>query len=93
VTCHASIVLRYRDALNRQPRDHRRLACAGALERLPILSSVERLIILFDHDRAGIDAAASCANRWQRAGRTTIRLTPTCAGADFNDLVMPELVL
>jgi CHC2 zinc finger/Toprim domain len=67
--------------------------CAGALERLPILSSVERLIILVDHDRAGIDAAASCANRWQRAGRTTIRLTPTCAGADFNDLVMPELVL
>jgi hypothetical protein len=62
---------------------------AGALERFPILPGVERLVILVDHDRAGIDAAASCANRWQRAGRAIIRLTPKLAGTDFNDLVMP----
>jgi hypothetical protein len=65
---------------------------AGALERLPVLPGVERLIILVDHDIAGKDAARICTNRWQRAGRTVIRLTPKRAGADFNDLVMPELV-
>jgi DNA polymerase len=68
------------------------LLSAGALERLPILPGVERLIILVDHDDAGKNAAAGCANRWQRAGRTVIRLTPEQEGADFNDLIVPELV-
>jgi putative DNA primase/helicase len=61
---------------------------AGALERFPVLQDVERLIILVDHDRTGINAAASCANRWQRTNRTVVRLTPKRPGADFNDLVM-----
>jgi CHC2-type zinc finger protein/Toprim domain-containing protein len=65
---------------------------ASALKHLPVLPGVERLILLVDHDRAGIDAAASCANRWQRARRTIVRLTPKLAGTDFNDLVMPEAV-
>jgi hypothetical protein len=65
--------------------------CASALERLPVLPGVERLIILVDHDDAGKNAARICADRWQRAGRTVVRLTPKRAGADFNDLVMPEL--
>ena len=30
--------------------------------------------------------------RWTRAGRTVVRLTPKRVGADFNDLVMPEPV-
>jgi DNA polymerase len=64
----------------------------GLLERFPVLPGVERLIILVDHDFAGKAAAASCAERWQRAGRTAVRLTPKRAGADFNDLVMPEPV-
>jgi hypothetical protein len=68
------------------------LLSAGALERLPILPEVERLIVLVDHDDPGKNAAASCANRWQRTNRTVIRLTPKRAGADFNDLVMPETV-
>jgi hypothetical protein len=68
------------------------LLSAGLLERLPVLPGVERLIILVDHDPAGKGAALTCTGRWQRAGRTVIRLTPTRAGADFNDLVMPELV-
>jgi hypothetical protein len=66
---------------------------AGALERLPVLPAVERLIVLVDHDPAGKSAAGACANRWQRAGRTVVRLTPTRAGADFNDLVIPERAL
>jgi hypothetical protein len=66
--------------------------CASALERLPVLPGVERLIILVDHDPTGKDAALVCTNRWQHAGRTVVRLTPKRAGTDFNDLVMPKLV-
>ena len=62
------------------------------LERFPILPGVERLIILVDHDFVGKAAAACCAERWSRAGRAVVRLTPKRAGADFNDLVMPEPV-
>jgi hypothetical protein len=69
------------------------LLSAGPLERLPVLPGVERLIILVDHDTGGKNAARICADRWTRAGRTVVRLTPKRAGADFNDLVMPELVL
>jgi DNA polymerase len=60
----------------------------GFLERLPVLPGVERLIILVDHDGPGKAAAATCANRWQRAGRTVIRLTPKNQGTDFNDVIM-----
>ena len=59
----------------------------GSLGKLPVLSGVERLILLVDHDEAGSAAAVLCAERWNRAGRTVIRLTPKRAGADFNDLV------
>jgi hypothetical protein len=62
------------------------------LERFPVLPGVERLIVLVDYDFAGRNAALVCADRWQRAGRTVVRLTPKHAGADFNDLVMPEPV-
>jgi hypothetical protein len=60
---------------------------ADRLGNLPVLPGVERLILLVDHDDAGRSAAACCAERWTRAGRTVIRLTPKRAGADFNDLV------
>jgi Toprim domain-containing protein/CHC2-type zinc finger protein len=62
----------------------------GLLSKLPIIPGVQRLIILVDHDvnGAGQAAAARCADRWQRAGRTVIRLTPKRTGADFNDVVM-----
>jgi hypothetical protein len=62
----------------------------GLLESLPVIASVERLILLVDHDPPGQAAAARCAERWRRNGRTVIRLTPRRLGADFNDLVMPE---
>jgi len=61
----------------------------GLLETFPILPGCERLIILVDNDFTGKAAAASCAERWSRAGRTVVRLTPKRAGADFNDLVKP----
>jgi DNA polymerase len=62
----------------------------GLLEKFPVLPGVERLIILVDHDPAGKTAAAYCTERWIRAGRTVVRLTPKRTGADFNDLVMPK---
>jgi DNA polymerase len=61
---------------------------AGLLERFPVLPRVERLIILVDHDDRGKTAAAYCAERWTRAGRTVIRLTPKRVGFDFNDIIL-----
>jgi DNA polymerase len=58
-----------------------------ALGRLPVIPGVERLIILVDHDEAGLTASSTCMDRWIRAGRSVIRLKPKRVGADFNDLV------
>jgi hypothetical protein len=66
---------------------------ADVLSSFPILNGVERLIILADHDEAGLAAAATCEERWARAGRTIIRLTPERSGDDFNDIVLQELAL
>jgi Toprim domain-containing protein/CHC2-type zinc finger protein len=62
---------------------------AGALARLPVIPGVEQLLILVDHDRNGQGqaAAARCAERWSRAGRSVIRLKPKQPGSDFNDLI------
>ena len=67
---------------------------SGGLRRLPIIPGVERLIILVDHDGNGEGqaAAVTCMERWTRAGRWVVRLTPKRAGADFNDLLTPETV-
>jgi Toprim domain len=68
---------------------------SGKLSTFPVLPGIERLIILVDHDinGAGQLAATVCTERWSRAGRTVVRLTPERAGADFNDLVVPQSVL
>jgi CHC2-type zinc finger protein/Toprim domain-containing protein len=66
------------------------LGSSGPLSQLPVVSGVERLILLVDHDTAGINAAKVCTQRWSRARRTVVQLLPDDAGADFNDLVMPE---
>jgi hypothetical protein len=66
---------------------------ANMLSGLPVIDGVERLIILVDHDEAGLTAAATCEKRWTRAGRTVVQLLPDRSGDDFNDLVMRELAL
>jgi hypothetical protein len=66
------------------------LVTSEALRRLPVVPGVERLIILVDHDDAGVLAAKTCAAQWSGAGRTVIELTPDPKGADFNDLIMAE---
>jgi hypothetical protein len=60
------------------------------LGTLPVIPGVEHLIILVDHDAAGLMASDTCTARWNGAGRTVIALTPEPKGADFNDLVMAE---
>jgi len=67
---------------------------AGVSADSPTIPGVARLIILVDHDGNGKGQAAAerCRERWTRAGRTVIRLTPKRVDADFNDLVMPQSV-
>jgi hypothetical protein len=67
---------------------------SGNIRKFPVLSGIEALTLLVDHDRpdqydrrAGQEAAAECAARWSAAGREVTRLTPKALGADFNDVV------
>jgi hypothetical protein len=64
--------------------------CADSMANFPVLTGIETLTLLVDHDKAGQEAAAKCAHRWVAAGREVIRLTPHKLGADFNDIVMGE---
>jgi DNA polymerase len=66
------------------------LGSSGPLGSFPVIAEVERLILLVDHDEAGIAAAYACTDRWTRAKRTVVRLMPDEAGADFNDLILSE---
>ena len=65
----------------------------GGLSKLPIIPGVERLIILVDNDLngAGQAAAMRCTERWSRAGRAVIKLTPKRPGADFNDIAKEKV--
>src|SRR5262245_11717024 len=66
------------------------LGSSTPLGRLPVIPGVEQLILLVDHDDAGIAAANEVTSRWTRAQRTVVRLLPDKIGTDFNDLIMPE---
>jgi phage/plasmid primase-like uncharacterized protein len=61
------------------------------LENFPILSGIEALTILADHDvnGRGQEAAERCAKRWVEAGREVTKFTPRAPG-DFNDAINPE---
>jgi DNA polymerase family A/Toprim domain/CHC2 zinc finger len=64
------------------------LVSKNTLTQFPVLPGVEQLIILVDHDTAGKTAAAECRERWRRAGRGVVCLTPPTPGTDFNDPVI-----
>jgi DNA polymerase family A/CHC2 zinc finger/Toprim domain len=66
------------------------LLSSNPLAQFPVVAGVERLLLLIDHDHAGLTAAKACANRWSRARRTVVQLLPDDVGADFNDLVLSE---
>jgi hypothetical protein len=64
---------------------------AGHMRSFPVLSGIDVLTLLVDHDanHAGQDAAGECMQRWKAAGRQVIRLVPTDIG-DFNDIIGRE---
>src|SRR5262249_31940774 len=82
----AATRLRYRDA---PMRPAWAVISSGGFLKLPVIDGIERLVILVDHDLNGEGqrAAAQCADRWSRGGRTAIKLIPNRPGSDFNDLV------
>lgn len=63
------------------------------LESLPLLASVEQLVVLSDNDASdqGQAAARACALTWQQAGREVVLLTPKQVDSDFNDLIPEDL--
>jgi DNA polymerase len=64
---------------------------AGRLRKFPVITDVEQLIILVDHDENGRGqaAAVTCASRWSQAGRRVVRLMRNRPG-DFNDIILEK---
>ena len=58
---------------------------AGNLAAFPVLEGIESLLIVADHDDAGMRAANACADRWHSAGRE-VRIAVPPKGMDANDL-------
>jgi Toprim domain len=57
---------------------------AGNLRTFPVLGDIESLTIAADPDAVGQQAAAVCAERWRRAGREAVIITPP-GGGDWAD--------
>ena len=55
------------------------IADAGAMAKFPVLDGIESLTIFADADRAGINAANTCAARWQSSDREA-RIVPPLGG-------------
>jgi Toprim domain-containing protein len=60
------------------------LGSAGAIAAFPVLSGIECLTILEEHDDASKRAVEACARRWHAAGREVIANKPL-GGKDLND--------
>lgn len=60
---------------------------AGNMAGLAVISGVENLLIVADHDPAGLQAARACARRWRDARRTVRVAIPPVPGQDACDLV------
>jgi hypothetical protein len=70
---------------------------ANGIKTFPVLSGIEALTILVDHDeadrngrQAGQEAALACSERWRDAGVEVTRIVPRAAGADMADLIEQE---
>jgi hypothetical protein len=64
------------------------LGSAGAIERLPVLPGIERLILLAENNKASIRATRAAGERWLRAGRKATRIWPARGCDDLNDELM-----
>lgn len=58
---------------------------AGNLAEFPVLDGIESLLIIADHDPAGLQATEQCAERWYRAGREVRIAKSPIPGEDLND--------
>lgn len=56
---------------------------AGQLAQFPVLSGIEALTIFADQDKAGLDAANACGERWHAADREVTMAAPLVG--DFAD--------
>jgi hypothetical protein len=79
--------------LDMMARDMRPMWSCGStsiMAKLPVLSGIECLTILADHDEngAGERAALELEQRWRAAGREVLPVMPAEPGSDFNDLTM-----
>ena len=62
------------------------LGSASAIAAFPVLSGVECLTLLREHDEANRCAADACAANWTAAGREAFNIRPI-AGKDLNDSI------
>ncbi len=63
------------------------LVSASQMETFPTLPSIESLWMAVDHDKPGMRAARSIAQRWQSSGAEAFLITPSAPRADLNDLL------
>jgi len=61
---------------------------SGGLAKFPVIDGVEHLVVLVDHDEAGMSAARGPQRRWEAAGRRVDTPRPKQPGWDFNDVVL-----
>jgi hypothetical protein len=62
------------------------LGSAGAISSFPVLSGIDALSLLREHDDANARAAIACGTRWKDAGRDIFDVWPN-DGNDVNDAV------
>lgn len=60
---------------------------AGNMAQFPVLAGVETLVVVADHDDAGLRAARTVGQRWANAGREASIVKPEREGQDLADLV------
>ena len=65
------------------------LGDAGNVRNFPLLSGIDCITIIVDHDEngAGQRAALECSRRWTEAGREVFRVVPDRCGDDMNEVV------
>jgi putative DNA primase/helicase len=62
------------------------LGSTDAIGAFPVLSGIEYLSLLREHDAANTRGADACADRWLEAGREVFDISPI-AGNDLNDSI------
>lgn len=60
---------------------------AGNLGDFPALAGIGCLIIVADHDQAGVSAAKKCGSRWVASGTRVRIVKPKEPGTDLNDVL------